>query len=92
MKSISRIVEVQKLLLLISVAESRTVSRETRLRFARQVSRDSRKESRNGKIGSKIAKTLAKFGKTGHIFSLFLLGNCNFYTFNVFRLQCFTIF
>ena len=31
----------------VSVAESRPVSRETRLRFARQVSRDSRIKSRN---------------------------------------------
>ena len=38
------------------MAESRTVSRETRLRFARQVSRDSREKSRNRKIGPKMAK------------------------------------
>ena len=39
-----------------SVAESRTVTRETRLRFARQVSRDSRKKSRNKKLVQKWPK------------------------------------
>ena len=53
-----------------SVAESRTVSRETRLRFARQVSRDSRIESRNKKISPKMAKNWLNLANIDHFFTI----------------------
>ena len=87
-KSFSKKLDIfplNKHLVVISVAESRTVSRETRLRFARQVSRDSRKKSRNKKIGPKMAK----FGQKWPIFSPISIENCNFYWLNVFGLQCY---
>ena len=43
-----------------SVAESRTVSRETRLRFARLVSRDLSQKSRMQKVTYKIWPIVAK--------------------------------